>query len=211
MYQRLSNRATLSQIESEFNLPFLYPDIYAPCPVIDGSKESLLPVITDANEAYIQFGIWGILPENYDGSWKSFQKIEKTLHVSDSSLFENDSRLLPSREKHRCLIIISGFFTYRIEDGIAQPYYVHLPNHKPFSLAGIYTILNDGFITCSFLLTPAKNGFQNIPNKEKMMPLVIPGSIRNIWLNKRTPLGSIQTLTNAVDSPEFSYYPLSGL
>ncbi len=211
MYQRISNRATLSQIENEFKLPFLYPEIYSPCPVIDGSRESILPIITDANEAHIQFGIWGILPEKYDGSWKSFQKIEKTLHISDASLFQDESMFLPSLEKSRCLIIISGFFTYTIENGIAQPYYVHLPDHKPFSLAGIYTILDDGFITCSFLLTPSKSAFQKVPNMDKMMPLVIPGSIRNIWLNKQTPFSSIQTLFNAIDPPEFTFYPLSGL
>jgi putative SOS response-associated peptidase YedK len=211
MYQKLSNRASVSQIEKEFDLRFLYPEIYTPIPIIDGSRESILPIITNSEDAFIQFGIWGILPEHYDGSRKSFQKIEKTLHISDTTLFQNESIFFPSLEKNRCLIIVSGFFTYTITDGLTQPYYVHLPNHQPFSLAGIYNTLNDGFITCSFLLTPVKSAFHNIPNVQKMMPLVIPSSVRDIWLSKETPLCSIQALMDAVEPPYFNYYALSGL
>lgn len=200
MYPRLSNRASVSQIEKEFGLQFLQPLKYTSTPVIDGSRQTMIPIITDANDTNILFGLWGITPEEP-------YRTERSRPLLSLSPAHDDSAFA-SLINNRCLIIVSGFFTYFVHEEVFQPYYVHLPGHTPFSLAGVYKECHEGRLYCSFLVTPAKGDMKEITNKEKMMPLVIPNSKRKIWLYKKTQPSGLETLMNAVDAPNFIYYPL---
>ncbi len=200
MYPRLSNRASVSQIEKEFGLPFLQPLKYTPTPVIDGSGQTMIPLITDA-ATNILFGLWGITPEEP-------YRTKRTRPLLSLSHAHDDPAFGSLIKDNRCLIIVSGFYSYFVREEVLHPYYVHLPDHTPFSLAGVYKECNEGRLCCSFLMTPAKGDMNELTNEEKMMPLVIPGSKRKTWLGKKTRPSGIETLMNAVDAPNFKYYPL---
>lgn len=201
MYPRLSNRASLSQIEKEFDLRFHQPHIYEPTPVIDGSSQSMVPVIKDLEATNILFGLWGIPPEDPYRTKQNFL-------IPRISNTQDDSAFCTMIKDRRCLIIVSGFFTYFVREEVLQPYFVHLPDHTPFSLAGLYSESNDGKLSCSYLMTPNKSILKQVPNGEKLMPLVIPGTLRNIWLDKNTPLSGMETIINAVEPPNFMFYRL---
>lgn len=185
MFYKLSNIATKLILEKELGLPFKHPNIYKPNPIINGLNESLLPIITTENPDVISHGIWGILPENFEGDWQDFQNVINTLNITKEKL--NTNQLYKSAfNSRRCLIAVSGFFTTFYNAGKIYPYYVYEESEKPFFLAGIYNKLPDGFITCSILLTTEDGFISRFQNLTNLMPIIINKGDRNEWLSTET-------------------------
>lgn len=122
----------------------MYPSFYTPKKVIDGHKENYLPIITMEFPAAIQHAIWEILPIKYEEDWADFQNYMNTLTISnadiDTDIWNSEAFLC-----RRSLIIVNGFYTCYLIDGGIYYFYVSLLSQKPFSLAGIYNQLEDGF------------------------------------------------------------------
>lgn len=179
MYYKLSNIANVEEMERVFGLPFKYPHIQAKNPLINGLDEEILPIITDKNTNQIQFGIWGILPQNYNEDWKVFQKTQNTLNFNIKELEYSNAF---SIEK-RCVVIVTGFFLTYLSKGEIYPFYTYPKNKKPFALAGVYNTTLDGYNTVSLLLTdisPNAAKYHNISNR---MPIVVSENNYRNWLS----------------------------
>src|SRR5690606_6391378 len=193
MYYKLSNIAERRLIEEEFGIAFKHPKLYQPCPVINGFDEEILPVITTKQPELILYAIWGILPEHYDDDWMEFQRITNTLNVTENAI-NSDIWYAEAFNSRRCLIIVTGFFTSYIRNGMVYPYYVHLPNEKPFCIAGIYNELDYGFLTTSLIISTADSFTERIENTCNYRPLVIPDRYYEEWLNLSTPIERIKQI-----------------
>ncbi|WAC03256.1 SOS response-associated peptidase family protein [Lacinutrix neustonica] len=189
MYYKLSNTAELDRVENELNLHFKHPKIYETEKIINGFKENTVSIITSENPHIIDYGIWGILPMPFNDDWEAFQQVSNTLNINRADLQTNkwykDAFL-----NRRCLIIITGFFTSFIKDGSVYPYLVYSPLKSTITLGGIYNILEDGFITCSPILSRANSFIRSIHNINSKMPLIINEAQREEWLdtNKKQDL-----------------------
>lgn len=193
MYYKLSNIAERRLIEEEFGITFKHPKLYQPSPVINGFDEEILPVITTKQPELILYAIWGMLPEHYEDDWIEFQKITNTLNVTENSINSN-IWYAEAFYARRCLIIVTGFFTSYVSKGIVYPYYVHLPDEKPFCMAGIYNELDDGFLTASLIVSTADNFTGRIENTCNCMPLIIPEMFYEEWLDLLTPIDRIKEM-----------------
>ncbi|UOB16727.1 SOS response-associated peptidase family protein [Abyssalbus ytuae] len=191
MYHKLSNIAARKSIEEEFGINFKYPKVYQPNSVINGLDESTLSIVTMKNPDQISYGIWGILPEFYEESWKEFQSVKNTLNLREIDL-EEESWYSTALQTRRCVIIVTGFFTSYINNGNIYPYYVYSPFNKPFCLAGLYNILEDGFITCSLIVSKSNNFIRKIENISGFMPVAIPLEDYKYWLDSKTSLIKIK-------------------
>ena len=183
MYYKLSNTSKSNSIEKAFNATFKFPHLHLPNPIINGLNEEILPLITSDNRNEIAFGIWGILPEDYNDDWENYQKIQNTLNTTLADVSNHNMTIFNPK---KCVIAVSGFFTNFLKDGEVYTYYVHQKSEKPFLLGGIYNTLGDGFKTCSLVLTSASPFIKKINNLSKMMPVVIDDKQINNWLD--TPL-----------------------
>jgi putative SOS response-associated peptidase YedK len=138
--------------------------------------------------------IWGLLPESHTADWSIFQNNFNTLNFHEASM---DSGLWYSNalERRRCLIPVTGFFTTFIENSAAYHFKVELKNGNPFYLAGIYTVLEDGFITCSLLVGKSNDFIKKIQNSVDSMPISISMDEKDEWLDeKTTPMRTRQLL-----------------
>lgn len=178
--------ASRRDLERESGATFKYPNLYEPQPIVNGLDESVVPVITAEESRYIQYAIWGMLPENYRDDWDMFQNILNTLNLSREGL---DSNLWYSRamENRRCLILVSGFFTFYLRNGEIFPYYVQAATGVPLCLGGIYSQLEDGFLTCALVIVNANTFIRKIQNIDRGMPLVVWPEQRKNWLNPAEP------------------------
>ncbi len=181
MYYKLSNIASVEEMESMFGLTFKYPNIYSKNPLINGLDEELIPVITnkDAATQKIQFGIWGLLPEGYKEDWSIYQDNSNTLNLSVDEA-KKDNELL----KKRCVIIVSGFYLSYLYNGELYPFYTSPKSKKPFAIAGVYNTTYDGYITFSLLLTKIHPEVSKYHNLGKKMPLVISAEDSDSWLSE---------------------------
>lgn len=208
MFNKLSNSAGIKEVEGEFKLPFRFPHIYRPKKVIDGFQENILPVITMDRPENINFAIWGMLPEDYEGEWEAFQDHTNTLNIRDKAL---ETKLWYSRvfEKQRCLVIATGFYTFYMLDGDVFPFYVFEESGAPMSLAGVYTELEDGFLTTSVLTTDACGRFRDVNNLNDAMPVVIPPGMRELWLDGDLPKNALQDIMQTSKEVRLTAYPVT--
>lgn len=150
MLSQISNTATKETIEQKLHAKFDYGHLYRPHFLINGLKESSLCIVTSQDSDRIQFAIWGILPKGYKESWKRFQSVYTTLEVELESITEL-SWLNDALKYRRCLIISTGYFTAEMESQYLQTFHNMSKCQNLICFAGIYNILEDGFMTCSIL------------------------------------------------------------
>ncbi|WP_299125749.1 SOS response-associated peptidase family protein [uncultured Winogradskyella sp.] len=208
MCYRLSNTANKHAIEEEFNVQFKYPKLHRNNPVINGLEESFISVITMEEPKSVSYAIWGILPKLYEDDWEHYQNIQNTLNIEYDKIDEEQlySEALMNR---RCLIIVTGFFTYYLHKGELYPYYVHLTNEKPFALAGIYNQLKDGFITCALILSKANSFISKIHNSNHSMPFALDEDMQKLWLDDSLDYTETHQLLGKKINLDFSAHPIA--
>lgn len=207
MFYKISNIASKETIEQRFNVSFEFPKIYKPQGLIDGLKESTISVITNSDPTKVSYAIWGLLPENFEDNWSVFQDVVNTLNVKFEML-QNGNRLYNNiLEKRRCVIIATGFFTTMLRNGTVERCHVHLPDFEPFAIAGVFNELNDGFLTCSIVVTQVNEGFKDVPNLSNFKPLVLNDAELNQWFNTKTSLDELRKLCDLHTSMNFEYEP----
>ncbi|NNE31975.1 MAG: hypothetical protein HKN40_06350 [Winogradskyella sp.] len=181
MFYKLSNTTNLQDIEAAFDARFKYPLLYRESSLINGLSEQSLPVITMDDKRTIDYAIWGILPQNYQDDWDKFQNFTNTLNVSLDTLHKLDW-IGDIINTQRCIIIVSGFFTSFLYKGEIHPFYVHDKHKKPFALAGIYSRLEDGFLSVSIVVTDAPNELAEVHNLGKDFPFALNANNYEDWL-----------------------------
>lgn len=204
MFYKLSNIASRQDIERKFEVTFEYSRLYTPSPIINGLEESNLPIITMSHPNTVKIGIWGMLPQDFEDNWKVYQNLSNTLNINVEHIDFSNPLYSEALDARRCTIIVTGFFTSVLYDGMMFPHYVHLKNHQPFGIAGLYNQLDDGFITCSILIDKTDQKGSYIPNMLKYSPLVFDLDDQKHWLDKSI---NFETLRELI----FSHQPLDYL
>lgn len=115
-----------------------------------------------------------------------------TLNAVGENLLE--SRLYKEAALHRrCLVPSSGFYEWRhwkpagSKKELAIPYLVYLPHKPVFFIAGIWQNWTDQetgeHLTSFALVTTAANALmEQVHNKKKRMPLLLPDSLALEWI-----------------------------
>lgn len=208
MYRKISNIAEKELIEKELNVTYKFPKLYTTSSVIDGTEESTLSVVTSENPNEVSYAIWGLLPASYTDEWSEFQKAFSTLTVHKDHLDSNKIFREPYQNR-RCIIIITGFFIYHLHKGSLYPYYVYLNTKKPLYVAGVYNTLDDGFITCSMVMSKANGIVEKIQNLNSTMPLFVSGDYLNTWLNSDASKVDIDNILNSSCELELKSHPIA--
>lgn len=182
MSKKLSNTAERRVIERALGRNYTFPRLYQSLTVINGSEESLLSIITAEHPDQIDYAIWGMLPQGYHDDWQGFQNAFDTLSI-DSKQLLSVPIYKESFLKRRCLIIITGFFSYHVHKGALYPYHIYKRKNNPFCIAGVYNILEDGFITCAVITKEATGVLAEIQNVNDAMPVILSESNYDEWLH----------------------------
>lgn len=209
MFYKLSNTAQRKEIEEEFGVTFEFPKLYRPATVINGLKESNLPIITMEDPTKVGYAIWGLLPQTLEENWDVFQKLTNTLNINVEGLNFKDSLFSEALDNRRCLIVATGFFTSALHEGKMYPYHVYLKDHKPFSIAGVYNQLDDGFMTCSILIKRTSNELGEIPNLLAYKPVIFDKKDRKHWLNKTFVYDNLRDLVASHQKLQYESHPVS--
>jgi len=208
MFYKLSSITSRDVIEQEFDKKFNFPNLYKPRSIINGLKESTISVITNQNPNQINHAIWGLLPENFDDDWKSYQNINNTLNLNLAKVEASDALFYNPLNTNRCIILVSGFFTSKLYKGKLFPHHVHLKDHKPFGIAGVFNSLEDGFITCALLVTKTGKSFDEIPNLSKNKPLIFKKEDFPMWLDSTKSYEDLKPMIQNHETLEFLSHPI---
>lgn len=128
-------------------------------------------ILKNKTQIVVQPGRWGISPV-----WnkKPAQKIHnaKLETVSDKSTFKKAFLF------HRCLIPVDGFYEWKQEGKIKQPYWFHQEDLGVFFLAGLYFV-EEGELRFVVLTQEAK---QTVASVHHRQPVIIHPSNAQDWL-----------------------------
>ena len=208
MYFKISNTAKMKEIERDVNALFKYPHLYTPQIVISGLTEVSIPIVTMDDASMITLAIWGLLPTNYNDDWELFQKLTNTLTIPADTL-ETNLWYHNSFKNRRCIIPITGFFTSVLKKGEIYPYHISAKNGGILYLAGIYTILEDGFMTCSLLTGPLEKEIVHFQNLVDYMPIVLDRDDKAEWLSKETETTRAKEILQTPSTTELAIRPIA--
>ncbi|MCR9226178.1 MAG: SOS response-associated peptidase [Flavobacteriaceae bacterium] len=199
MIYKLSNETSKGGIEKEFGIPFRYPNLYTPSPLINGFHETNISVVTMEDKNEITFAIWGLMPQDFKEDWHIFQENANTLNVKMEEL-ESVSWMRDSFKQRRCLIIVTGFYTHLLENGNTCSYYIYQKSEKPFYLAGTYNILNDGFLCAALIVDRTDPFISNYHNISNFAPVIVPKEKTSAWLSEDSDAESLNEIVKNPNS-----------
>lgn len=144
---------------------------------------------------------WGLLPHWVKDERGTKKPINARVETVEQKPFFRDAF-----RRRRALIPVNGYYEWKKENGKKQPYLIRCENEQPFSLAGLWEQGAKGRETFTILTAPATGVVTAIHSR---MPLVIPLSAYDHWLNSSNPLPELQNLLRAQTPPDLFAYPVS--
>ena len=144
---------------------------------------STVPVVRDLSGRRTLSGAhWGLLP-----GWSKDKKMAfKTFNARAETITERASFKGPIKNS-RCVIPASGWYEWRKEGGIKQPYYFQTSGLIPF--AGVFA-WHKGFslLSCSIITTSANPEAEKIHHR---MPVILEPSGIDSWLAEDTGIDEV--------------------
>ena len=114
-------------------------------------------------------------------------------------------------EHGRCLVPATGYYEWKTENGVKQPYLIHLPGEtpvfEPFAFAGIMsynkTLDQVTFAIVTLLAEPSVAPVHN------RMPAVFRSDVLATWMDPATDSAAAAELLRQNRSPDLVYHPVS--
>ncbi|NET40117.1 MAG: SOS response-associated peptidase [Cyanothece sp. SIO1E1] len=150
---------------------------------------------------------WGLVP-----SWAKDPKIGNRMINARSETVSEKPAFRSALGRRRCLIPADGFYEWKREGKIRTPFRIHLTDHEPFAMAGLWeswqTPDGDRLDTCTILTTSSNQIMQPIHDR---MPVILNAQSQSVWLNPATPVESLKEITVPYPAEKMAAYPVSTL
>jgi putative SOS response-associated peptidase YedK len=131
-------------------------------------------------EREMTFLTWGLIP-----SWaKDISMGARMINARSETVAEKPS-FRAAFKYRRCLVPADGFYEWKSISGKSkQPYLIHLPDHEPFAIAGLWEHWEgpDGSVieSCTLLTTDANEAVRPLHNR---MPVILAQDDYEEWLD----------------------------
>jgi putative SOS response-associated peptidase YedK len=145
---------------------------------------------------------WGLVP-----SWAKDQKIGNKLANARIETAAEKPSFSSAMKQRRCLIFVSGFFEWRAEESVKQPFFIYRADGEPLVFAGLWESWRqpDGtpLRTCTILTREPNALIATVHNR---MPVIVERNDYQRWIDPR--------VTTAPDLPPtgddvLAMYPVS--
>jgi len=174
-----------------------------------------LPIITNDDPQHIQLFTWGLIPSWVKGK-KTAEEIRlKTMNARAETIFEKPS-FRHAAERRHCLVLADGFFEWQEYEGKNYPYYIRLKTGEPFAMAGLWEVWKDPETaevrqTYTVVTTRANPLMEQIHNKKKRMPVILPQDQERDWINPKLSRQAAEALLVPYDERLMQAHTISRL
>jgi putative SOS response-associated peptidase YedK len=174
-----------------------------------------LPVISNEDPNHIQLFTWGLIPFWVKNHTSAGELRLKTMNARAESIFDKPAFRHAAEKKH-CLVLADGFFEWQEYHGKNYPYYIRLKNHEPFAMAGLWETWNDPATaeelqTYTVITTKANPLMEQIHNKKKRMPVILPKEDERAWIDPVLDKHAYQALLAPYDERRMEAFTISRL
>ena len=112
--------------------------------------------------------------------------------------------------RRRCLVPADGFYEWTASPAGKQPWWIHLPGHHLFAMAGIWSWYNppglDRRPAFAILTRAAPASLRRLHHR---CPVILPESDWDAWLSPRTPAAEIARIARNTEPPALRCHPVS--
>jgi putative SOS response-associated peptidase YedK len=172
MCARYTMFATPAEIMGEFDFEdenFTWDPRYNVAPA------QLVPIITnDSFARRVKIALWGFTP-----CWQPEDSLG-SINARSETIFERPM-FRSAIKKHRCLVPTTGFYEWKHEGKVKQPFLIGLQRQKVFGLAGICEE-RDGVLTMAILTTSPNALVEEIHDR---MPVIVAREGYARWLDPK--------------------------
>lgn len=172
------------------------------------APSQMVPVVTakDGKHREISLMKWGLVPH-----WAKDPSIgNRMINARAETLAEKPS-FKTAYQKQRCIVPASGFYEWKAEAAIKQPYYIHASSKGVLlAIAGLWESWEgqDRLIESFTIITSQANEFM-MPIHDRMPVIILPEYFEQ-WLNCRDyPGQNVAHLLNALPKDMLDAYPVS--
>lgn len=148
---------------------------------------------------------WGLVP-----GWAKDPAIgDKLIHARAETVTEKPSFSAAFRAR-RCLVVADGFYEWRRDGRLSQPFRVERRDRMPFAIAGLWerwAAPGQAPMESFALLTTEANAV--LAPIHHRMPVILEEKAHAAWLNPGSDLGSMQELLRPPALEPLHAYPIS--
>jgi putative SOS response-associated peptidase YedK len=151
---------------------------------------------------------WGLIPP-----WSKDKNIGyKMINARAETLSEKPNFRKPFQNQ-RCLILANGFYEWKKEGDIKQPYYIRLKSGKPFAFAGLWEKWtqsgHDPLFSCTIITTEANDLLASLHQR---MPVILQPNHYQLWLDSGVSKSDrLSDLLLPYDPDKMTFHPVSTL
>lgn len=170
MIDRLAFFAKKEEFEEFFNFITGKEAIFEPHYNLAPAQEIPVLLSSDGNEVKIVRARWGINADDPSGTGTH------NLSIDDAK------SKLSSKDYSPCIIPVSGFYIWKMDDQKSQPFFVRMLNDPVMAIAGLVkSDTETGKPQCSIVVTEANALLQPLTDT---MPLLFTSALARTWLTK---------------------------
>lgn len=176
------------------------------------SQDGIIVRLNEAGEMYASVAKWGFFPswmkedpeeepeKDLLGDVEKSEKKKKRSNKAGWSLATAEKvdilgLFKGAFRRHRCLVLVDGFYEWQGDKPPRQPYFIHRPDDGIFAIAGIWEtrIKKDGTKELNYaMITTTPNGMMEPIHKR--MPVILAVDDYKTWLNPKTDLEILKSL-----------------
>ena len=168
--------------------------------LVSGFSHPKLPVFK--NDA-VEICEWGLIPSFAKNEEKAKELANMTLNARSDTIHQKPS-FKNSIKKNRCILPLDGFYEWQHNGKLKQPYYIYPSDETVFYLGCIYN--NNTF---SIITTDANPLMANIHNTKKRMPLILPKSSIETWVDPTTDIALVDQMMQPYSTELMSAHTIS--
>ena len=168
--------------------------------LVSGFSHPKLPVFK--NDA-VEICEWGLIPSFAKNEEKAKELANMTLNARSETIHQKPS-FKNSIKKNRCILPLDGFYEWQHNGKLKQPYYIYPSDETVFYLGCIYN--NNTF---SIITTDANPLMANIHNTKKRMPLILPKSSIETWVDPTTDIALVDQMMQPYSTELMSAHTIS--
>jgi putative SOS response-associated peptidase YedK len=197
-------------IETRFGAQFVQSELFKPVYSASAFTFPLMPVITGENTDRIVLLQWGLIPFWVKNDESAQQIKRQTINARAETVFTKPA-FRAAAASRRCLVLVDGFFEWRLLNNQRYPYYIRLIDHQPFALAGIWEKWHNPdtgreFRTFSVITTKANPLLEQIHNIKKRMPVILTRESETRWISSSEDKKSLEALLKPYDPAQMEAY-----
>jgi putative SOS response-associated peptidase YedK len=171
------------------------------------TDEALVVVQRDDRRAVTAYR-WGLIPH-----WAESAKVGSRMFNARAETLTSSPAFRDAFVRKRCLVPVDGFYEWRREGAVRQPFLIGRADGMPLVLAGLWSGWRDPtteqVVRTFTIVTSGPN--EQMADLHDRMPVVVPEEVWPLWLDATTDPSELRAILEPNDDTRLLIRPVSRL